>query len=77
MGSTEGFLAWRVHFREHRQRIADRYPPRLEVDLNTLADTISALVDGAIILSKALKDGKTLPAQILHYRNYIKLLFEP
>ncbi|MBL9096965.1 MAG: TetR/AcrR family transcriptional regulator [Alphaproteobacteria bacterium] len=75
--SAEGFLAWRARFRNHLQRIADRYPPKLPVDLDTLADTISALVDGAIILSKALKDGKALPAQITHYRNYIKLLFEP
>lgn len=75
--SAEGFLAWRARFRNHLQRIADRYPPKLPVDLDTLADTISALVDGAIIISKALKDSKTLPAQITHYRNYIKLLFEP
>lgn len=73
---AEGFLAWHSRFHNHPQAIANRYPPKLEVDLDRLADTVSALVDVAIILSKALKDGRALPAQIMHYRNYIKLLFE-
>ena len=75
--SAEGFLAWRKRFRTHLDRIAERYPPKLAVDLDSLADALSALVDGGIILSKALHERTALPAQIMHYRNYIKLLFEP
>ena len=75
--SAEGFLAWRNRFRGHLERIAERYPPKIDIDLQSLADTISALVDGGIILSKALHERTALPAQIMHYRNYIKLLFEP
>lgn len=75
--STEGMLAWRRRFRAHLDRIVERYPPKIEVDLNSLADMMSALADGGIILSKTLKDAKSLPAQIMHYRNYIRLLFEP
>ena len=74
--SAEGFLAWRARFRAHLERIAERYPPKIEVDLTSLADALSALVDGGIILSKGLQDRTALPAQITHYRNYIKLLFE-
>jgi AcrR family transcriptional regulator len=72
-----GLLTWRKRFRTQLERIAERYPPKIQVDLDTLADSITALVEGAIILSKSLKDARALPAQILHYRNYIKLLFEP
>lgn len=72
-----GLLTWRKRFRTQLDRIAERYPPKIQVDLDTLADSITALVEGAIILSKSLKDARALPAQILHYRNYIKLLFEP
>jgi AcrR family transcriptional regulator len=75
--SAEGFRAWRTRFRAHLERIAERYPPKLAVDLESLADALSALVDGGIILSKALHERTALPAQIMHYRNYIKLLFEP
>ncbi|MCE9520964.1 MAG: TetR/AcrR family transcriptional regulator [Alphaproteobacteria bacterium] len=75
--SAEGMLDWRKRFRTHLDRIVKRYPPKIDVDLDSLADMMSALADGGIILSKALKDRTTLPAQIMHYRNYIKLLFEP
>lgn len=75
--SAEGMLDWRKRFRAHLDCIVERYPPKIEVDLDSLADMMSALADGGIILSKALKDRTALPAQITHYRNYIKLLFEP
>lgn len=75
--NAEGMLAWRNRFRGHLQAIAERYPPKIEVDLDTLADMMMALVEGGIILSKSLKDRKALPAQIMHFRNYIRLLFEP
>lgn len=75
--SAEGFLAWRKRFRGYLEEIAKRYPPKMDVDLQSLADALSAAVDGGIILSKALHQRTALPAQILHYRNYIKLLFEP
>lgn len=75
--NAEGFLAWRSRFRGYLARIAERYPPKIAVDLDSLADAIAALVEGGIILSKSLKDKNALPAQITHYRNYIKLLFEP
>jgi TetR/AcrR family transcriptional repressor of nem operon len=75
--NADGLLAWRKRFGGHLARIAERYPPKMDVDLDSLADSMTALVEGAIILSKALKERKSLPAQIMHYRNYIKLLFEP
>jgi TetR/AcrR family transcriptional repressor of nem operon len=42
-----------------------------------MADMMMALVEGGIILSKVLKDNRALPAQILHFRNYVRLAFEP
>ena len=73
----ESMLAWRHRFRGYLDQIAERYPPKLDVDFDSLADMISALVDGGIILSRALRDRRSLPSQITHYRNYVKLLFEP
>ena len=75
--NAEGMLAWRKRFRTHLQAIADRYPPKADVDLDSMADMMMALVEGGIILSKSLKDRKALPAQITHFRNYVRLLFEP
>lgn len=49
-------LAWRKRFRIRIDQIAARYPPRIAVDLDDLADRLSAVAGGGIILSKVLKD---------------------
>jgi len=45
--NAEAVLAWRRRFRERLDRIAARYPSRTAVDLDDLADMLSAVVDGA------------------------------
>lgn len=73
--NTSGIVAWRERFRGRLQVIAARYPPRMAVDLTDVADMLSALADGGIILSKALDDPKALPRQIRLYREFIRALF--
>jgi AcrR family transcriptional regulator len=73
--TTEGHRIWRRRFREKLDRIAERYPPRVEVDLDDMADMLSAVADGGIILSKSLSNPSLLPRQILQYRAYVKLVF--
>jgi TetR/AcrR family transcriptional regulator, transcriptional repressor for nem operon len=74
--NADGMLAWRKRFRERFDRIAARYPPRQEVDLDALADMASTLV-GGLILGRVLKDVTILPRQILLYRDFIRSLFAP
>jgi AcrR family transcriptional regulator len=74
--NRSGVLAWRVRFRERLERIAAVYPPRIDVDLDSLADMVAGLVEGAIILSRILKDRNALPKQILLYRDFIRLVFQ-
>jgi TetR/AcrR family transcriptional regulator, transcriptional repressor for nem operon len=74
--TTEGHRIWRRRFRERLDRIAERYPPRVDVDLDDMADMLSAVADGGIILSKSLHDPQALPRQILQYRTYVKLVFQ-
>lgn len=73
--NTSGIVAWRERFRGRLQVIAARYPPRMAVDLTDVADMLSALADGGIILSKALDDPKALPRQIRLYREFVRALF--
>ncbi len=40
-----------------------------------IADTLSAVADGGIILSKVLKDKNALPRQIMLYRGYVRAVF--
>jgi AcrR family transcriptional regulator len=73
--NAAGLLAWRTRFRTRLDRIAERYPPRMAVDLTDVADMLSALADGGIILSKGLDEPQALPKQILLYREFIRALF--
>ncbi|MBW8637363.1 TetR/AcrR family transcriptional regulator [Hoeflea sp. WL0058] len=70
-------LGWRERFVAALEEIAAVYPPRDDVDLQSVADMVSSTVDGGIILSKALGEPAVLSKQILLYRSYIKLLFSP
>lgn len=75
--NARGMLSWRSRFRERLDLIAARYPPREEVDLDALADMISTLVEGGLILGRALGDPTILPRQVLLYRDLIRRIFTP
>jgi AcrR family transcriptional regulator len=75
--NAAGMLAWRTRFRERLDLIAGRYPPRQPVDLDAMADMISVLVEGGLILGRALKDASVLPRQVLLYRDFIRAVFLP
>jgi AcrR family transcriptional regulator len=75
--NRQSVLAWRRLFLAELEKVAARYPPRDEVDLEELADMISTVIEGGIIVSKALRDPPALARQILLQRSYIKLLFAP
>ena len=75
--NAEGLLAWRHRFRERLDLIAERYPPRIEVDFEALADMAGTLIEGGIVLGRALQDGSILPRQIILYRELIRSTFAP
>ena len=64
----ERFVRW-------LEEIVARYPPRIPVELDELADQLNVIVEGAIIQSKALRDESLMGKQTRLYRNHIKLLF--
>jgi hypothetical protein len=55
--------------------IAALYPQRVEVDLDAVADMLSAVVDGGIILAKVVGDKTALSRQIMLYRCFIRTIF--
>ncbi len=73
--SAAAVLGWRRRFRTRLEGIAARYPPRIAVDLDDLADMLSGLVDGGIILSKVLRDRDALPRQVMLYRDFVRTIF--
>jgi AcrR family transcriptional regulator len=73
--NTAAVLAWRKRFRARLDLIAARYPPRIAIDLDDVADMLSVIADGGIILSKVVKDKDVLPRQVMLYRDFVRTIF--
>lgn len=70
-------LGWRKRFREMFDNITATYSIRDDVDLDHLADMVSALVEGGIVMARAMDEPKVTSQQVMLLRSYIKLLFSP
>ena len=73
--NVQGVLAWRRIYMEHFEKVVETYPMKIEKPLAELADMLSTVIEGGIIMSKVLNDRSILPKQLLQYRNYIRLVF--
>jgi TetR/AcrR family transcriptional regulator, transcriptional repressor for nem operon len=73
--NATALLSWRRRFRTRLELIAKRYKPRIKIDLDDLADMLSAIADGGIILAKVTKDKDALPRQVLLYRDFVRSVF--
>lgn len=73
--TTSTVLAWRARFRERLDLIAAKYPARMPIDLDDVADMLSVVVDGGIILSRTVHDREALPRQMLLYRDFVRAVF--
>lgn len=68
-------LTWRAQFVARLETIAALYPPRVEVDVQDLADMLTAIIDGGIILSKTLREPQIMARQVLAYRAFVRTVF--
>lgn len=68
-------LRMRRRFRAWLEEISARHPPAAEIDMDALADNLTAIVEGAIILSRSLQDRSLMGRQTRLFRSHIKLLF--
>lgn len=71
----DNVAVWRRELGAKLAEVAERHPPRMEVDLESLCDTLTVVFEGAFILSKICKDPRVVAQQLRHYRNYLELLF--
>jgi TetR/AcrR family transcriptional repressor of nem operon len=74
---ADSLREWRERTRAKLDEVAERYPPRIPVDLDALADQGVALYEGAYVLSRALGEPDILKGQLRHFRTYLELLFAP
>lgn len=75
--NARALLDWRDRFRERFDAIARAYPPREEVDLDAMADTMATIVEGGLVLGRALRDVSILPRQVMQFRLLVRCAFSP
>jgi AcrR family transcriptional regulator len=73
--NAESVLALRKRFADWLEEIADKHPPRMVIDVNALADNVTVIVEGAIILSKALNDRSLMGRHTRLFRDHVKFVF--
>lgn len=74
---SETFLAWRRVLGAKLREAAALHPPRFETDLDSLADMMTVVFEGAFIMSRVLAEPKAFARQLRLFRNYLELLFAP
>ncbi|MEO0345518.1 MAG: helix-turn-helix domain-containing protein [Pseudomonadota bacterium] len=75
--TADGVLSWRTLFANQLEKVTAAYPMRAEQSVETLADMLTGLIEGGILLSRCLENKDLLPGQLMQYHAYLKLLFQP
>jgi len=75
--TAEIVLDWRNLFQQQFEKIEQVYTPATDVSNSNLADMLSTIIEGGIIVSRALNNPSILVNQLLEYRSYIELLYRP
>ena len=75
--NRQAVMLWRGVIGTELERVAEAYPLRADVPIPALADMLLTTMEGAIVMSKALRDPQVMADQILLQRDHIRLLFQP
>ena len=70
------FMAWRETLAAKLREAVDAHPPRAPVDLDALADHVSATYEGAFMMSSAMNDPELMRRQLELVRRQIAILFD-
>jgi TetR/AcrR family transcriptional regulator, transcriptional repressor for nem operon len=62
-------------FRQDLEEAKEKYTPNAGWTAQSLAEHLTAVVQGAIILGKAKQDPKVLEESLTHFREYLKCVF--
>lgn len=73
--NRDGMLAWRARFLRWLEEIVTLHRPRVDIDIRDLADQMTVVIDGGIIMQRALADPELLERQALLHRAMVRRLF--
>lgn len=72
----DSMLLWRTRVLAKLEKIEQKHSPTRDVDLESLADMLMVIFEGAFVLSQSLNENKIIARQLSHYHNYLSLLFK-
>lgn len=73
--AKEAMLKWRVVIAGLLREAAKRYPPRVAVDFQQLADNLTVVLEGAYVMARTLNDPKLVAQQLRLWKAHVELLF--
>ena len=73
--NVDYILRMRRRFRDWLDEVTAAHSPVVVVDLEGLADNLTVIIEGAIILSRSLRDRSLMGRQTRLFRNHVKLIF--
>lgn len=73
--NSEAVMRWRARFLVWLEAIDRKHPPVAPIDRLALADALSAIVEGAIVLAKALDEPALMGRQLRLFRDMVKTTY--
>ncbi|NIQ03604.1 MAG: TetR family transcriptional regulator [Nitrospinaceae bacterium] len=73
---SSAMVDWRTLFGDKIKKAIEIHQPGQEVDADSLADLLTCILEGALLISKTLDDVKIAAPQLAHYRKYLECLFK-
>ena len=73
--NSEGVIRWRARFLAWLEAIDEKYQPVIPIEREALADGLSAVVEGSIVLAKALNDRNLMGRQLRLFRDMVKTTY--
>ncbi|MCV9387388.1 TetR/AcrR family transcriptional regulator [Reichenbachiella ulvae] len=73
---SDTMLKWRIALEDMIDKVLENHDTAIAINKESLADQFNVIIEGAFIVSKALNDPTLIAKQLVHYRNYLELLFK-
>ncbi len=73
---SKAMVDWRTLFGIKIKKAVELHQPIQAVDADSLADLLTCILEGAILISKTLDEPKLVAPQLAHYRKYLEYLFK-
>ena len=71
----DSLLAARARMIDKLQQIIEVHPPKVDFDIEAVADLYTGIFEGAFVLARTFNDPEIVARQLAEYRRYLELLF--